>query len=107
MILSLEHQKEVQILKSLYFLELGFVLVTKTAKFLPGMTKMSYLSNIKFRSERTYCAVCYWSTSFKMSVPDAADGNKGVDTRCGSPGINPAFTKGGAYVELLTYRHCD
>ena len=47
MILSLEHQKEVQILKSLYFLELGFVLVTKTAKFLPGMTKMSYLSNIK------------------------------------------------------------
>ena len=51
--------------------------------------------SICVRSERTYCAVCYWSTAFKMSVPGAADGNKGVDTRCGSPGINPAFTKGG------------
>jgi len=53
--------------------------------------------SICVRSERTYCAVCYWSTAFKMSVPGAADGNKGVDTRCGSPGINPAFTKGGGF----------
>ena len=51
------------------------------------------------RSERTYCAVCYWSTAFKMSVPNAANGNNGVDTQCGSPGINPVFTKGGGWVE--------
>jgi len=49
------------------------------------------------RSERTYCAVCYWSTAFKMSVPNAANGNNGVDTQCGSPGINPVFTKGGGF----------
>ena len=34
-----------------------------------------------------------------MSVPNAANGNNGVDTQCGSPGINPVFTKGGGWVE--------
>ena len=38
-----------------------------------------------------------------MSVPNAANGGNGVDTQCGSPGINPVFTKGGGWVEPVWY----
>ena len=38
-----------------------------------------------------------------MSVPNAANGGNGVDTQCGSPGINPVFTKGGGRVEPVWY----
>jgi len=59
------------------------------------LTNQDY--SICLRSERTYCAVCYWSTAFKMSLPDGANGNNGVDTLCGYPAINPAMTKGGGF----------
>ena len=50
--------------------------------------------SICVRSERTYCAVCYYSTAFAMSFPNAATGNVGVDTNCGVEGIG-TLTKGG------------
>ena len=36
-----------------------------------------------FRTERTYCSICYWSTSFGMSVPGgaAANGLLGIYTK--------------------------
>jgi len=38
------------------------------------------------RAGRTYCAICYYSSSFKLSVPNAitAIGSFGVDTNCGA-----------------------
>jgi len=53
--------------------------------------------SICVRPERTYCAVCYWSTTFSLSVPNAANGNNGIDLNCGSPGINPVMLKGGGF----------
>jgi len=64
--------------------------------------------SICVRSERTYCAVCYWSTSFKLSVPNAADGDKGIDEKCGSPGINPVMLKGGGFDHIfIADGQCD
>merc|ERR1719427_224464 len=40
------------------------------------------------RNGRTFCAICYFSSIFKLSVPNAiaAIGTLGVDTWCGNPG---------------------
>jgi len=70
--------------------------------------------NACIRTERTYCAICYWSTTittgFHMSVPNgiAAIGLLGWDTKCGavntgvSAAINGvAYEKGGSYDFVL------
>jgi len=55
-----------------------------------------------FRAERTICAICYYSTSFKMSVPNgiAVSGTLGVDTFCGNPGLS-VLTIGGGYDHIV------
>merc|ERR1712180_231701 len=62
------------------------------------------------RTERTYCAICYWSTTaitgFHMNVPngDAAIGLLGFDTNCGALGVGTgAATDGVAYAGGGTY----
>lgn len=59
------------------------------------LTNQDY--SICVRAERTYCAICYWSTAFTMSVPDGDPTTSGLDTLCGYPAINPAMTKGGGF----------
>jgi len=49
------------------------------------------------RSERTICTICYYSTSFLLSLPGgiATYGSTGVDTVCGVPGLNgPGLANG-------------
>jgi len=50
------------------------------------------------RTGRTYCAICYYSSSFKLSIPNgiAAIGTLGVDTNCGYEGTQ-ALANGGAF----------
>merc|ERR1712180_144852 len=62
------------------------------------------------RTERTYCAICYWSataiTGFHMNVPNgvAAIGLLGFDTNCGALGVGTgAATDGVAYAGGGTY----
>jgi len=64
------------------------------------LTNQDY--SICVRSERTYCAICYFSTIFKMSLPNAANGINGVDTFCGHPGLIAPMTNGGGfdYIEI-------
>lgn len=58
--------------------------------------------SICIRTERTYCSICYWSTSFKMSVPGGAvaNGVLGVDTNCGAAG-NVLIGNGGAFDHIV------
>jgi len=59
------------------------------------LTNQDY--SICMRAERTYCAICYWSTIFTLSLPNAANGINGVDTNCGHPALQAPMTKGGGY----------
>lgn len=54
------------------------------------------------RTERTYCAICYYSTSFKVSVPGATaiGGTLGVDTNCGAEG-STLIANGGAFDHIV------
>merc|ERR1712106_1139757 len=54
------------------------------------------------RAERAYCAICYYSSIFKMSVPkgDAANGALGVDTNCGNE-ANLLIANGGAFDHII------
>jgi len=77
------------------------------------------------RAGRTYCAICYFSDSFKLSVPNAitAIGAFGVDTNCGMhhsqayadasqydhviiPGGQCAPTAAGLATNLLNDKYC-
>jgi hypothetical protein len=55
------------------------------------------------RAGRTYCSICYYSSSFKMSVPNgiAAIGELGVDTNCGAAGLTAPFANGGAFDHIV------
>jgi len=61
------------------------------------LTNQDYSACI--RSERTYCAICYWSSTFSLSVPNgiAAIGTLGVDTNCGLPALTAPYANGGSY----------
>jgi len=54
------------------------------------------------RAGRTYCAICYYSTSFKLSIPNgiAAIGALGVDTNCGNAGL-ATYANGGAFDHIV------
>merc|ERR1719483_1177105 len=54
------------------------------------------------RAERAFCAICYYSSIFKMSVPkgDAANGALGVDTNCGNE-ANILIANGGAFDHII------
>merc|ERR1719474_862841 len=54
------------------------------------------------RTERTFCAICYFSTIFRMNVPNgiAAIGSKGVDTNCGA-GAVIAYANGGSFDHIV------
>jgi len=54
------------------------------------------------RAGRTYCAICYYSSSFRLSVPNAiaAIGSFGVDTNCGTANII-AYANAGSYDHIL------
>merc|ERR1712013_555442 len=54
------------------------------------LTNQDY--SICMRQERTYCAICYWSAIFTMSLPNAANGINGVDTNCGHPALQAPMT---------------
>jgi len=64
------------------------------------LTNQDY--SICMRQERTYCAICYWSAIFQMSLPNAANGINGVDTNCGHPALQAPMANGGGfdYVEI-------
>ena len=64
------------------------------------LTNQDY--TICMRQERTYCAICYWSAIFTMSLPNAANGINGVDTNCGHPALQAPMTNGGGfdYIEI-------
>merc|ERR1712013_597453 len=64
------------------------------------LTNQDY--SICMRQERTYCAICYWSAIFTMSLPNADNGINGVDTNCGHPALQAPMVKGGGfdYVEI-------
>merc|ERR1711970_725029 len=51
------------------------------------------------RSARTTCSICFYSTAFKLSVPNgiAAIGLLGFDTVCGVLGIVAPYTNGGGF----------
>merc|ERR550519_2369507 len=54
------------------------------------------------RTGRTYCAICYYSSSFKLSVPNAiaAIGSFGVDTNCGTASTT-AYANAGSYDHVV------
>merc|ERR1719219_380257 len=54
------------------------------------------------RTGRTYCAICYYSSSFKLSVPNAiaAIGSFGVDTNCGTASTT-AYANAGGYDHVV------
>jgi len=54
------------------------------------------------RTGRTYCSICYYSTAFKLSIPngDVANGLLGVDTNCGSEGLTH-HANGGAFDHIV------
>merc|ERR1712013_379871 len=54
------------------------------------------------RTGRTYCAICYYSTIFKLSVPNsiAAIGGLGVDTNCGTASTT-AYANAGSYDHVV------
>jgi len=75
---------------------------TKTTRPVSGGYSVLYLKGSDnnrnpVRSERTICTICYYSTSFLLSLPGgiATYGSTGVDTVCGVPGLNgPGLANG-------------
>merc|ERR1711962_28073 len=76
----------------------------------PGTSQLlaNHHYNACIRTERSYCSICYWSTTittgFHMSVPNDDKGELGWDTNCGALGLGndealsgTGWANGGSY----------